>query len=279
RDLQINHCHEAYLYVLAPVRFATVMGCSDCTIVVGAVAGVVRVIECERIQLVTCCRRISVGNCLDCVFSVFCASNPVLSGDNRTCQFAPYNTCYPRLTQHLRAAGLPTSSPPAVNLWNSPVDVSTMGMPSFHVSQGAAAAAAASPVHRRPGSRGSGGGTAASRRVADMLSSGSALMPPEQFYTLTVPVTCPDDIDPRDVENPFALPSDYATVLREREAAMLELQAAIDAGSLPLQQQRDVEEMVRDKFTEWLVTTGNLRQVLDLVNLEKAANHHPAAAA
>ncbi|CAN0322344.1 unnamed protein product, partial [Laminaria digitata] len=96
RDLQVNYCQESYVYVLTAVRFATVMGCKDCTVVIGAAAGMVRVEECERMQLVTCCRRLTVTNSLECIFPVFVATPPVLSGDNRACQFAPYNSCYPR---------------------------------------------------------------------------------------------------------------------------------------------------------------------------------------
>lgn len=42
RDLQVNCCQESYVYVLSAVRFATVMGCKDCTVVIGAAAGMVR---------------------------------------------------------------------------------------------------------------------------------------------------------------------------------------------------------------------------------------------
>lgn len=45
RDLQVNYCQESYVYVLTPVRFATVMGCKDCTVVIGAAAGMVRSFE------------------------------------------------------------------------------------------------------------------------------------------------------------------------------------------------------------------------------------------
>lgn len=40
-DLQVNCCQESYVYVLSAVRFATVMGCKDCTVVIGAAAGMV----------------------------------------------------------------------------------------------------------------------------------------------------------------------------------------------------------------------------------------------
>ncbi|CAN0186645.1 unnamed protein product, partial [Discosporangium mesarthrocarpum] len=150
RDLHVNHCHESYIYLLVAARFVTVLGCKDCTVVVGAAAGMVRVVECERMQLVTCCQRLSVTNSLDCMFPVFTATPPVLSGDNRTCQFAPYNSCYPRLRDHLEQTGLLSSSgitPP--NFWCNPVEVSSLGMPSM--SPGGASSSPSRNMSRSPG--------------------------------------------------------------------------------------------------------------------------------
>jgi len=42
RDLFVSHCADSHLYLLEPYRFASVLGCSDCTIVVGAVQGASR---------------------------------------------------------------------------------------------------------------------------------------------------------------------------------------------------------------------------------------------
>jgi len=39
RDLHVNHCSDAHIYLLEPYRCATIFGCTDCTIVVGAVRG------------------------------------------------------------------------------------------------------------------------------------------------------------------------------------------------------------------------------------------------
>lgn len=54
-DLQVNCCQESYVYVLSAVRFATVMGCKDCTVVIGAAAGMVsplcRLRLCPRYDL------------------------------------------------------------------------------------------------------------------------------------------------------------------------------------------------------------------------------------
>ena len=38
--LQVVNCHDSVIYLLAPLRYATVHGCSDTTIVLGAVGKV-----------------------------------------------------------------------------------------------------------------------------------------------------------------------------------------------------------------------------------------------
>ena len=38
-DLYVNHCSNSHLYLLESFGFATIFGCTDCTIVVGAVKG------------------------------------------------------------------------------------------------------------------------------------------------------------------------------------------------------------------------------------------------
>lgn len=78
--------------------------------------------------------RALVRDAVICTPQVFTTCHPILAGDNRGCQFAPYNTGYHGLEEHLLAAGLPTSSPPSTNYWNSPVDVNTMVMPAFATS-------------------------------------------------------------------------------------------------------------------------------------------------
>ncbi|CAM9332079.1 unnamed protein product, partial [Heterosigma akashiwo] len=125
RAVHVNHCHDSYIYLLGAFKSATVLGCTDCTVVIGAISGMVNVVECERIQLVTCCRRLVINNCLDSVFPTLAATPPVLHGDHRACRLAPPNHAgYPALAAHLRRAGLPDGTAPAtVNFWNAPVDL------------------------------------------------------------------------------------------------------------------------------------------------------------
>jgi hypothetical protein len=38
--VQVLNCHDSVIYILAPVKYATVYGCSDTTVVLGAVGKV-----------------------------------------------------------------------------------------------------------------------------------------------------------------------------------------------------------------------------------------------
>lgn len=91
----IQGCHDANIYILGAMEAVCVNSCSDSTIVLGAVSGLLRVLNCERVTVIACGQRLVICNCLDSTFPVFVTSNPVLAGDNRGCRLAPYNTCYP----------------------------------------------------------------------------------------------------------------------------------------------------------------------------------------
>lgn len=43
---QVINCHDSVIYILAPLRYATIYGCSDATIVLGAVGKVTTVFYC-----------------------------------------------------------------------------------------------------------------------------------------------------------------------------------------------------------------------------------------
>jgi len=60
QDVRILNCQDAFVYVLAPARYAVVRGCVNCTLVLGAVAGVVTVEQCESVNVVVCCRRLRI---------------------------------------------------------------------------------------------------------------------------------------------------------------------------------------------------------------------------
>mmetsp|Transcript_27976 Transcript_27976/g.43990 ORF Transcript_27976/g.43990 Transcript_27976/m.43990 type:complete len:764 (-) Transcript_27976:817-3108(-) len=105
-DLRVTNCADTHFYLLQPFEHAIIAACTDCTIVIGAVAGVLQVVDCERTTITSAARRVIVSNSCDVVNYIFTPSPPLLVGDNRGCQFAPYNTYYDGLREDLLATGL-----------------------------------------------------------------------------------------------------------------------------------------------------------------------------
>ncbi|KVH94712.1 CARP motif-containing protein [Cynara cardunculus var. scolymus] len=84
--VKIINCHESVIYLLAPLRYATIYGCSDATIVLGAVGKAVRIEHCERVHVISVAKRICIANCRECVFFLGVNQQPLIVGDNHKLQ-------------------------------------------------------------------------------------------------------------------------------------------------------------------------------------------------
>lgn len=104
--VRIMDCHDAIVYCLAPLQYATVSCCTDCVVVLGAVGKAVRLERCERVQLIVAAQRVVINTCHDCILYLAVNRPPVLLGDNRFVQLAPHNAGYDRLAHHVMRAGV-----------------------------------------------------------------------------------------------------------------------------------------------------------------------------
>ncbi|XP_020598899.1 TBCC domain-containing protein 1 isoform X2 [Phalaenopsis equestris] len=125
--VKVLNCHDSVIYILAPLSYATVYGCSDATVVVGAVGKALRVEHCERVQIIAAAKRICIVNCRECVFYLGINHSPLVLGDNHKLQVAPYNTFYPQLLEHMSQVGINA----IINRWNEPI---VLGMVDPHDS-------------------------------------------------------------------------------------------------------------------------------------------------
>jgi Tubulin binding cofactor C len=103
---RVLDCHDAVVYCLAPIDYATISCCTDCVIVLGAAGKAVRVERCERVQVVVAAQHVVINTCHDCIFYLAVNRPPVLLGDNRFVQLAPHNAGYDHLQDHVTAAGV-----------------------------------------------------------------------------------------------------------------------------------------------------------------------------
>ncbi|PSS21140.1 TBCC domain-containing protein, partial [Actinidia chinensis var. chinensis] len=116
-SVKVVNCHDSVIYILAPLRYATIYGCSDATIVLGAVGKAVRVEHCERVHVIAAAKRICIANCRECAFFLGVNQRPLIVGDNHKLQVAPYNTFYSQLEKHMNQVGIQAT----INRWDDPV--------------------------------------------------------------------------------------------------------------------------------------------------------------
>lgn len=220
-DLHIADCSDTTFYLLQPFEHATVAACTDCTIVIGAVAGLLHVVDCERTTITSAARRVVVSNSSDVVHYLFTPSPPLLVGDNRGCQFAPYNTYYEGLREDLLATGLaaalrstvssssdrpaspsrgggdgrssPTLPPlPALqcasNKWKMPLELAKVEVP--HLPNVPSTPGSPTPIEGSPtsGSHSPGADDRAFKSSVDLVMQTPVLLPPSDFEILLVPV-------------------------------------------------------------------------------------------
>lgn len=278
-DLVISDCSDAHFYLLQPFEHVTISFCTGCTIVVGAVAGLLYILDCEKTQLTSPARRLLISNSSDVLSHIFTPSPPLLVGDNRNCQLAPYNTYYDGLRDDLLATGLaavimqdPSSSPTstssaswplqcASNKWKLPVELSKLEIPQVDED---------------------------SSNIAndDAAMQTPILLPASEFNVLFVPLVSASKQQAEESESggameskynqmlaqvlqlsPFRLPVEYERHVIGKADRMRDLQALMK--TLSEDQRARLEDELNRGFRDWLVTSGNLRQVLDLVHLER----------
>jgi len=320
-DLLISDCSDVHIYLLQPFEQATISGCTGCTVVVGAVAGLLHVVDCEKTKITVAARRILISNSSEVQLYVFTPSPPLLVGDNRTCQIAPYNSYYDGLREDLLATGLaaaallPESQSPfhgsrsietegawpalqcASNKWKQPLELAKLEIPQVPLTAGSAPGGSpASPTgSASPGAddKAVSGGKPGTGNDAACLHA-PILLPASEFRVLFVPWESEASKQRRleskaeeGKENeesndgpmasqycrllaeviqlsPFRLPAEYERRAHLMADRMKNIQQAVQK-NLTEEQREKFEEELNRGFREWLVSSGNLRQILDLV--------------
>ncbi|KAF5747708.1 TBCC domain-containing protein 1 [Tripterygium wilfordii] len=174
----VLNCHESVIYILAPLRYATIYGCSDATIVLGAVGKAVKVEHCERVHVIISAKRIYIANCRECMFFLGVNQQPLIVGDNHKLQIAPFNTFYSELEEHMAEVGIEAT----INRWDEPL---ALGVVDPHDSLSHPAG------------------------VSDVQAESATRLDPDQFTNFLIPNWFGGESHGSTKENPFQLPDAY----------------------------------------------------------------------
>ncbi|XP_077211239.1 uncharacterized protein LOC143846632 isoform X1 [Tasmannia lanceolata] len=229
-SVKVINCHDSVIYILAPLKYATVYGCSDATIVLGAIGKSVRVEHCERVQVITVAKRICIANCRECVFFLGVNQRPLILGDNHKLQVAPYNTFYSQLEEHLTQVGVDAT----INRWDEPL---VLGMVDPHDSLSHPAG------------------------VSDAQSESATCLDPDQFTDFLIPNWFGGESPQLTKQNPFPLPEIYMASQKKKHLALNESKEALKDLQLEENRKRELASALHVYFKEWLYASGNIRQL------------------
>ncbi|KAK3134103.1 hypothetical protein QOZ80_6AG0545050 [Eleusine coracana subsp. coracana] len=222
-SIKVLNCHDSVIYILAPLKYATVYGCSDTTVVLGAIGKVVKVEHCERVQIIAASKRICIANCRECVFYLGVNHQPLIVGDNHKLQVAPFNTYYPQLGEHLAQVGVD----PSVNKWDQPF---VLGVIDPHDSLSHPAG------------------------VSDVQAESASCMDPDLFTNFLIPSWF--EAQGPTKYNPFTLPEVYWASQRKKHASLEDIQKNIRELELDDNRKKELACALHAQFKDWLY--GNL---------------------
>lgn len=230
-SVKVSNCHDSVVYILAPLKYASVYGCSDSIVVLGAVGKVVRIEHCERVQLIVTSVRVCIANCRECLFYMAANQRPLMLGENHKLQVAPYNTFYPRLESHLAQVGVDT----LVNKWDK---LLTLGVIDPHDSVSHAAGA------------------------ADATAEAASLLPPDRYMNFVIPRWSDGDANHQSMTkaNPFTLPKAYLIAQQQRSKSVEMLKQTLKTVPIDEGRKQDLSHAIHVHFREWLYASGNIRQ-------------------
>ncbi|KAL8036875.1 hypothetical protein ABFX02_11G005000 [Erythranthe guttata] len=229
-SVKVVNCHESVIYILAPLRYATIYGCSDATIVIGAVGKAIRVEHCERVHLITAARRICIANCRECVFFLGVNQQPLIVGDNHKLQVAPFNTYYSQLEEHMSQVGVD----PNINRWDEPV---TLGLLDPHDSLSHPAG------------------------VSDVQAESASRVDPDQFTNFVIPNWLEIENAGPTKDNPFPLPDAYLASQQKNIKSLAEVKQILRETQLEENRKRELSSALHACFKDWLYASGNIRQL------------------
>lgn len=266
KRMHVTDCHDAVVYCLAPLKWVSISCCTNSIVVLGAVGSSVRVQRSEKLQVIAVTSHLVVNTCHDCIFYVATNRPPLLLGDNRFIQLAPYNAGYEHLEEHMISCGIEKNR----NLWDKPM-ILMPGHPvyrqHYHSIQQQQLLDHSLNVRSLPPEKlmpfmipFKGGKGRMCGGAAPSITRGAA------NDTLTGLLT-QDFVE--FAPSPFPLPQQYVEAWNKRMDGVNTVRSAYRDAKLTGQQKKEFTSSVQAHFKEWLQSGGGMREVYDLAKVEK----------
>jgi len=230
----ISNARHCYVYILACLSEITIKDCTDSFIVTGVARSVV-IENCSRCIIISISKALKIQSSSELTIHTCVNTRPVMTMGNSNVILAPYNTYYSQLDSHIQEMDIKTGL--KENLWSSPMDYNRARSVSLLIA------------NKMPN-------TALLEEKVHTYS----IMSPDEFTPFSVPFQLPGTTK----ANPIELPPEFTLSLQRRALSILDLKKQIEA--VPDPNKEELKKMIEEKFRGWLVQSGNIDQVNDLIN-------------
>ncbi|CAI5734718.1 unnamed protein product [Hyaloperonospora brassicae] len=232
RSNDASHHPDLVMFSCQDSTNVTISACKNCRIVTAPNTGILLMERCENVQLTCLSGLIRVSNCLDTCLNAYTLSPIIVSGETLGVVLGPYNTKYSGLKQQLSTMPF---------LYN----VESHGC--WHVFLN---------LDDEKDS------------MAITEKSAVSVQLPETFRDVCVPLKSAAGVG--STERPFPIPSEYVAAVKKQHETVESLRQLVTSNEFDLTAKRTMEMVIQLKFKEWLSATNNVRQILDLVHLDRA---------
>lgn len=289
REVRISNCSDTHFYLLSALGRVSMIACRDCTLFIGASVSV-SVINCVNVQVHAVARVCRVTNCFDTHLYLSTNRRPQIVGDNRGLVFAPYNAAYSDVLLDMAEIGVS----PNENAWNS------FYRPAYRADRGpidpdlTPKVASVLPPEKFlpfaiPAKLQTTSGDGLDARVRTKSNTNSTGTPNRELSTrglFSIPLTLPPeyatalaarkheiDMIRREIRNLDAASSTATVPTTHSESKDVAMSDARENREATTQQSKGLlQAIVQERFREWLTSTGNMRQINDLVRMDQDAN-------
>ncbi|CAD8057637.1 unnamed protein product [Paramecium sonneborni] len=251
-DLKISQCDDSMIYIDSCVNTLSISQCTNCQIFVGSVRMITSISSCEKITVCVASNYIKISNTIDSTIHYYGSYSPILYGDCRSIILAPNNSNTEKTLQRLREASIPINKycrdkyqKPLI-IGQSKIDWSILPIDEFS----------------------------------------KFILPESHFGCIDFPLIleCNFDIDRMNKEItekkiltqqmnyekivlPLLAPPDYIKAIYDRFQLFAQVQAQIKQSNLKEENQKLLQNAIQGNFREWLVSTGTIKGISDLVKL------------
>ncbi|EGR33620.1 tubulin-specific chaperone c, putative [Ichthyophthirius multifiliis] len=251
QDLRIVNCEDSYLYIDSYVYNLSISNCINMNIFVSAVQKICTIDKCENVNIVVASSFIRIGNTIDSTIHYYGSFNPVLYGDNRSINLAPHNGNYIELLEKVKLAKIPVCykncqmfQSPFVMNQNQCLGYQIMSLKDFFCIN--------LPLQFRV------------IPYQYLVSFENVLNLEKQIQELKNNY---QNNNNNKVVLPILAPNEYREHIIQRFQKYQELQNNIINCGLNENQQKLLQDAIQGYFREWMVQTGQIKPISDLVKM------------